>query len=79
MGKQLFFAQAIFAKKKPSNAEQKSNRRITKPGKGGNYGIPDFTCRRIDDWALRANYCRLFETARMVIVKSKRRSASGRP
>jgi hypothetical protein len=51
---------------------------LRKPGKGGNYGIPDFGCCRIDDWALRANYCRLFETARMVIVKSKRRSASGR-
>jgi hypothetical protein len=30
MGKQLLFAYAIFAKKKPSNAEQESHRRVMK-------------------------------------------------
>jgi hypothetical protein len=34
--------------------------------KGADYGIPDFSCRRINDGALRANHSGLFETARMV-------------
>jgi hypothetical protein len=34
--------------------------------KGVNYGVPDFSRRRIDDGALRANHSGLFETARMV-------------
>jgi hypothetical protein len=36
MGKQLLFAYAIFAKKKPSNAEQESHRRVMKAAKGDN-------------------------------------------
>ncbi len=34
--------------------------------KGANYGIPDFSCGRINDGAVRANHSGLFETARMV-------------
>jgi hypothetical protein len=34
--------------------------------KGANYGIPDFSCCRINDGAVRANHSGLFETARMV-------------
>ena len=33
---------------------------------GITYGIPDCSCRRIDDGALRADHSGLFETARMV-------------
>jgi hypothetical protein len=36
--------------------------------KGANYGIPDFSYRRIDDGALRADHSGLSETARMVIA-----------
>jgi hypothetical protein len=31
--------------------------------KGANYGIPDFSCRRINDGDLRGNHSGLFETA----------------
>jgi hypothetical protein len=44
--------------------------------KGANYGIPDFSCRRINDGAVRTNHSGLFETARMVIAKSQRCSAT---
>jgi hypothetical protein len=37
--------------------------------KGVKYGIPDFSCRRINDGAVRANHSGLFETARMVTAK----------
>jgi hypothetical protein len=36
--------------------------------KGANYGIPDCSCRRSNDGALRANHRRLPETGRMVTV-----------
>ena len=34
--------------------------------KRGRYGIPNFSCCRIDDGALRADHSGLFKTARMV-------------
>jgi hypothetical protein len=44
---------------------------LLKPVKGDQYGIPDFSCRRINDGALLANYSGLFETARMVTDNCK--------
>jgi hypothetical protein len=35
--------------------------------KGDQYGIPDFSCGRIDDGSVRADHRGLFETAGMVI------------
>lgn len=58
----------IFAKQMASNAEHKIAWRLTKTGKGAQYGIPDSSCRRSNDGALRADYRRLPETARMVII-----------
>ena len=46
--------------------QRETHGRVTKAGQGGNYGVPDFTCRRINDGALRGNHRGLFETARMV-------------
>ena len=37
--------------------------------KGAKYGIPDSSCRRINDGALRADHSGLPETARMVTLK----------
>ena len=39
---------------------------LLKPVKGDQYGIPDFSCGRIDDGAVRADHRGLLETARMV-------------
>ena len=61
----------IFAKQKARNAQHKIAWRLTKNGKGAKYGIPDFSCRRINDGALLANYSGLFETARMVTDNCK--------
>jgi hypothetical protein len=36
--------------------------------KGAKYGIPDSSCRRINDGALRADHRGLPETARMVTI-----------
>ena len=46
--------------------QHESAGRVTKAKKGDNHGIPDFSCRRINDGALRTNYRGLLETARMV-------------
>ena len=40
--------------------------RVTKTGKGAKYGIPDSSCRRINDGALRADHGGLPGTTRMV-------------
>jgi len=48
--------------------EHQTHRRLTKAHKEDNYGVPDLSCRRINDGALRANHSGLFETARMVIA-----------
>ena len=42
-----------------------------KAHKGGKYGIPDSSCRRISDGALRADHRRLPETARMVTINRR--------
>jgi hypothetical protein len=39
-----------------------------KAHKGAKYGISDFSCRRINNGALRADHRRLPETARMVTL-----------
>jgi hypothetical protein len=46
--------------------ERETDRPVIKTDKGAKYGIPDSSCRRINDGALRADHNRLFETARMV-------------
>jgi hypothetical protein len=43
---------------------------LPKSVKGGTYGIPDSSCRRIDVGALRGNHRGLFETTRMVIANA---------
>jgi hypothetical protein len=52
--------------------EHETHRRLTKAHKGANYGIPDFTYRRIDDGALRANHSGLSKAARMVTAKGNK-------
>jgi hypothetical protein len=63
---QAAFAQAIFAKQKTRNVQREIHGRVTKARQGDNYGVPDFSCRCINDGALRANHNRLLEAARMV-------------
>jgi hypothetical protein len=46
--------------------QHESAARVTNAKKEINYGIPDFSCRRINDGALRSNHRGLFEAARMV-------------
>jgi hypothetical protein len=41
------------------------------PVKEVTYGVPDFSCGRIDDGALRADHSGLFKTARMVTANQK--------
>jgi hypothetical protein len=43
--------------------EHKIAWRLTKTGKGANYGIPDSSCRRINDGALRADHSGLLKAA----------------
>jgi hypothetical protein len=53
----------IFAKQKARNAEHKRAWRLIKTGKGAKYGIPDSSCRRINDGALRADHSGLLKAA----------------
>ena len=62
----LLLACAIFAMQKTRNVQHEAHGQVTKAQKRDNYGIPDFSCGRIDDGAVRADHHGLFETARMV-------------
>jgi hypothetical protein len=52
--------------------EHETRGRVTKVQKGVNHGIPDFTCGRIDDGAVRADHRGLLKTARMVTITAIR-------
>ena len=56
----------IFAKQNTRNVEHEAGSQVIKAKQGHNDGIPDFSRRRINDGALRANHRGLFEAARMV-------------
>jgi hypothetical protein len=66
----LVLLPAIFAKQKARSVEPKTGRGLTNTDKGAKYGIPDSSCRRINNGALRGNHRWLPETARMVTVQS---------
>jgi hypothetical protein len=51
--------------------EHESPGRVTKAHQGDDYGVPDFSCGRSNDGALRADHSGLFETARMVTANCK--------
>jgi hypothetical protein len=59
---------ASFAKQKTRNVQHEAHAQVTKGHKAAKYGIPDSSCRRSSDGALRADHRRLPETARMVTV-----------
>jgi hypothetical protein len=61
----------IFAKQKARNVEHEIRRGLTKAHKGAKYGIPNSSCRRINDGALCADHRRLPETARMVTLNRR--------
>jgi hypothetical protein len=63
---------AIFAKQNAKDGQHETHPHLTKSGKGDNYGIPDSSCRRINDGALRVDHSRLPETARMVTINRRR-------